>query len=71
VGRYMILRSQANEIILSSLGLPYEVSGNAIIFEGDIKRDLLRIASTLKGLGYARDDADALSLAKSFFINPL
>jgi hypothetical protein len=69
--RYVILKSPANEIILSALGLWYEVTPNAIIFEGDVERDLWRLASMLHSLGYARSEADAISLAKSFFINPL
>jgi hypothetical protein len=69
--KYVVLKSPANEIILSALGLPYEVKTNAIIFEGDVERDLWRLASMLHSLGYARSEADAISLAKSFFINPL
>jgi len=68
--RYIIILSNANEIILNYLGLPYEKSGNAIIFEGDPK-DLERIAKAILDLGYAHNKPYALQLAKSFFLNPV
>jgi hypothetical protein len=69
--RYRVIKSQANQAILAYLGLPFSETADAIVFEGDIRRDLARIADAIRILGYARDDADAVSLAKSFFLNPV
>jgi hypothetical protein len=69
--KYAILPSSANEAILSYLGVPYEKTPTAIVFDGDIERDLRRIAHAIVALGYAHDDAYALQLASSFFLNCL
>jgi len=68
--KYVIILSRANEIILNYLKLPYEKSGNAIIFEGD-PSELERLAKAIFELGYAHNDKYALELAKSFFLNPI
>jgi hypothetical protein len=71
MAKYRILKSPANEAILTYLGLRYEKTPNAIIFEGDMERDLWRIVSALIALGYAHNEAYAFNLARSFFINPV
>jgi hypothetical protein len=67
--RYAILPSTCNEVLLSYLGIPYEKASHAIYFEADVERDLHRIARAIIVLGYAHNDAQALALAASFFLN--
>jgi hypothetical protein len=67
--KYAILPSTCNEVLLSYLGIPYEKTPVAIVFEADVERDLRRIAHAITVLGYAHDDAYALELAASFFAN--
>lgn len=69
--KYAVLPSSANEMILSYLAIPYEKTSTAIFFDGDIERDLQRIAHAIVVFGYAHDDAYALQLAASFFLNPI
>jgi hypothetical protein len=69
--KWKILKSPANLTILDYLCLRYEETPTGIIFEGDRERELPRIASALRLLGYARDQYEAHRLAASFFINPV
>jgi hypothetical protein len=67
--KYAILNTIHNEILLSYLGIPYEKTPSGVVFDGDIERDLRRLASAIRALGYAHDDVQALRLAASFFLN--
>jgi hypothetical protein len=67
--KYVVLPSVHNEILFNYLGIPYEKMPSGIVFDGDVERDLRRLASAIRALGYAHDDAQALALAASFFLN--
>jgi hypothetical protein len=67
--KYVVLPSIRNEILFNYLGIPYEKVSGGIVFDGDIERDLRRLASAIRALGYAHDDAQALAFATSFFLN--
>ena len=65
---FAIIDSTANRIIINTLKFPHKTGGGLIIFKADYD-DLKKIANTLKTLGYAQNDTEALTLAKTFFTN--
>ena len=72
MARYLILKSPANEVILSMLNIPYETYDYGIVFDFELNREnLLTLARTIRLLGYAHSDEYALRLAQSFFLNKL
>jgi hypothetical protein len=70
MARYAVINSNANRLILTALGVQYEVEGQRIIFDWEASHEnISSLAETLVRLGYARDIVDAYKLACSFFIN--
>jgi len=72
LGRYSVIKSPANEMILTMLGVKYEAVGASIVFEWEASgENVRRLASMLMTLGYAHSEPYAYKLAASFFLNRL